>query len=154
VPAGTNEIPTAATLIERLDLANQTTVLRRAADRPDKKSDDLETEFLITSHPVAEWDAATLLQFDRHYRGIESGLHHRLDVSALEDKSRVRHPVAAVNLALFRRTAISFAVHWIRHQPNPRLATTTGFYDAMTANGHRKAFSLVTTRKPTWLPKL
>jgi hypothetical protein len=128
--------------------------LRRVSDRPDKKGDEIKTEFLITSHPVRQWDATTLLQFDRNYWGIESGLHHRLDVSALEDKSRVRHPVAAVNLSMFRRAANSFAVHWILRQPNPRLATTTGFYDAMTANGHRKAFSLVTTSKPTWLPNL
>jgi hypothetical protein len=30
----------------------------------------------------------------------------------------------------------------------------SGFYDAMAANQNRKAFSLVTTSYPSWLPKL
>lgn len=134
--------------------AAQAAILKRATDRPDKKDDDLEVEFLITSHPGNQWNAEKLLQTDRHYWGIESGLHHRLDVSALEDKSRVHRPTNAWNLALFRRAANSFAVHWIQRMPNPRQATTPGFYDHMTANGHRKAFSLVTVRKSRWLPEL
>ena len=66
----------------------------------------------------------------------------------------MRTPTAAFNLCLFRRAGISLAIHWILRQPNKRLATTTGFYDAMRANGSRKAFSLVTVRNPSWLPKM
>lgn len=133
--------------------AVQAAELLRASDRKDCKGDELEREYLLTSLSPCELNATEMLKLDREYWGIESGLHQRLDVSSLEDKSRVRNPRAAFNLGLFRRAAISFAVHWLQRQPNKRLATTTGFYDAMRANGTQKAFSLVTVRKPTWLPK-
>jgi len=93
-----------------------------------------------------------MLRLDRDYWGIESGLHQRLDVSAQEDKSRVRTPKAAFNLCLFRRAATSFAIHWIQRQHNKRAATTSGFYEAMAAKNARKAFSLVTVKNPSWLP--
>ena len=124
----------------------------RASDRHDRKGDEVERELLITSLSLEELNAQDMLRLDRKYWGIENGLHQRLDVSSLEDKSRVRNPLAVFNLGLFRRAAISFAIHWIQRQSNKRLATTTGFYDEMRANGARKAFSLVTVAKPTWLP--
>ena len=43
-----------------------------------------------------------MLQSDRRYWGIETGLHLRLDVSAGEDRSRVSNPANALNLALTR----------------------------------------------------
>ena len=134
--------------------AAQAAHVLRASDRPDKKSDKLEDEFLITSHPRLAWSAQVLQKADRDYWGIESGLHHRLDVSALEDKSRVRHPTAAWNLALFRRAANSFAVYWIQHGPVKSKATLKDFYDAMKAKGVRKAFSVVTIKNPSWLRKM
>lgn len=134
--------------------AAQAAHVLRASDRPDKKSDKLEDEFLITSHPCLAWSAQVLHKADRDYWGIESGLHHRLDVSALEDKSRVRHPTAAWNLALFRRAANSFAVYWIQRVPGTRQATLRDFYDNMRAKGARKAFSIVTVKNPSWLRKM
>lgn len=137
--------------------AQQAGELRRFLDRPRKpnaqKEPQVEQEFLLTSLAPPELNAAAMLQLDREYWGIENGLHLRLDVTGPEDKSRVRTRTAAFTLCLFRRAAISFAVHWIQRQPNKRLATTQGFYDEMSANCHRKAFSLVTARKPTWIPK-
>ena len=138
--------------------AQQAAELRRFIDRPskakkDKKKDGVEREFLLTSLTHEELDAVEMLDWDREYWGVENGLHLRLDVSGQEDKSRVRTRSAAFNLALFRRVAISFAVHWIQRQPNKRLATTQGFYDEMRAKGSRKAFSLVTARKPSWIPR-
>lgn len=137
--------------------AEQAAELRRFIDRPIKpnatKEPSVEQEFLLTSLPPAELSASDMLDWDRAYWGIESGMHLRLDVSGQEDKSRVRTRQSAFNLCLFRRAANSFAVHWIQHQPNPRLATTQGFYDEMSANGSRKAFSLATARKPSWIPR-
>ena len=72
-----------------------------------------------------------MLQADRRYWGIETGLHLRLDVSAGEDRSRVRHRTSALNLGMMRRAVISVAVHWIRQCRNPRKATTSGFFDFM-----------------------
>jgi hypothetical protein len=137
--------------------AQQAAELRRFIDRPAKpnakKEEKVEREFLLTSLAPSELDTRGMLRLDRDYWGIENGLHLRLDVAGQEDKSRLHTRSSAFALCLFRRAANSFAVRWIQHQPNPRLATTQGFYDAMAAKGHRKAFSLVTTRKPSWIPR-
>jgi len=87
-----------------------------------------------------------MLQADRGHWGIETSLHLRLDVIAGEDRSRVRHPTSALNLAMIRRAVVSIAVSWIRKCPNPRKATLSGFFDCMAAKQSRKAFSLVTAR--------
>jgi hypothetical protein len=137
--------------------AEQAAELLRFIDRPIKSNatqePSVEQEFLLTSLPATELHAGDMLDWDRAYWGIENGMHLRLDVSGQEDKSRVRTRSSVFNLCLFRRAANSFAVHWIQHQPNPRLATTQGFYDDMSSNGRRKAFSLVTARKPNWIPR-
>jgi hypothetical protein len=97
-------------------------------------------------------NAQQMLVADRNYWGIENGLHQRLDVIAGEDRSRVRHRNAALNLAVIRRAVVSVAVHWIRHCKNPRQATLSGFYDWMSAENNKKALKLVTVSKPSWLP--
>lgn len=130
----------------------QAAELLRFCDRKSNREEAVEREYLLTSLAAHELTASDMLALDREYWGVESGLHHRLDVGAYEDKSRVRTPKAAFNLCLFRRAANSFAVHWIMRQPNKRLATTTGFYDAMRAKNYQKAFSVVTVRKSRWLP--
>jgi hypothetical protein len=120
--------------------------LTRCFDSPNRPAEKIETEYLLTSLPKAKLSARQMLQADRRYWGIETGLHLRLDVSAGEDRSRVRNPTSALNLAMIRRAVISVAVHWIRKCPNPRKATTNGFFDCMSANQRKKAFSLVTAR--------
>jgi len=95
-----------------------------------------------------------MYQADRRYWGIENGLHLRLDVSAGEDRSRVRHRQATLNLAMIRRAVVSVAVRWIQRCGNRRQATLQGFFDFMAANHAQKAFALVTASKPDWLPKL
>ena len=92
-----------------------------------------------------------MLQADRGHWGIETGLHLRLDVIAGEDRSRVRLPNSALNLAMIRRAVVSIAVAWIRKCPNPRKATLSGFFDCMAAKQSQKAFSLVTARYSTAL---
>lgn len=137
--------------------AQQAAEMHRFIDRPVKTNakdkPEVEQEFLITSLTADELNASQMLQLDRDYWGIENGLHLRLDVSGQEDKSRVRTRQSVFNLCLFRRAANSLAVHWIKRQSNKRLATTNGFYDEMSAKGHRKAFSLVTACKPNWIPR-
>jgi hypothetical protein len=126
--------------------------LTRCIDSDRHPADSLETEWLITSRPANTLCAEQMLTADRRYWGIETGLHLRLDGSAGEDRSRVRHPVSALNLAMLRRAVVSVAVHWIRHCRNPRQATLSGFFDFMAVHHSRKAFSLVTTSRPSWLP--
>lgn len=112
----------------------------------------METEWLITSRPADAFSAERMLAADRRYWGIETGLHLRLDVTAGEDRSRVRHPTSALNLALIRRAVVSMAVHWIRRCRNQRHATLRGFFDFMAEHHARKAFSLVTVCRASWLP--
>lgn len=88
-----------------------------------------------------------MLREDRQYWGIETGLHLRLDVIAGEDRSRVRHRNAVMNLAVIRRAVVSLAVDWSRRQPNRRQASMSGFYDFMSSRGSKMAFKLVTASK-------
>lgn len=67
------------------------------------------------------------LKLKRGYWIIESRLHHALDVTLAEDRSRVRHPKAAFALCLFRRVVVSFAQVWLDQcrKANPRSRATT-----------------------------
>jgi len=132
--------------------AQQAAKLQQAIDDPGKPAASFKEFFLLSTHTIRDYDAGALLDDKRGYWGIENRLHQRLDVIALEDKSRVRTLNAAWNLAMFRRLSVSFAIHWTRHQRNPRQATLTGFYDAMKANRSQIAFNLITAAHPVWLP--
>ena len=127
--------------------------LMRFVDRRDAKSEEVEIEWLVSSRPTERLSAAAMLAADRDYWGIENGLHLRLDGAAREDASRVRHPVNSWNLGMIRRATMSLALTWIAHCRDKRQATLQGFYDAMAVGNARKAFSLVTVSKPSWLPK-
>jgi hypothetical protein len=131
----------------------QAAKLQQAIDDPSKPNASFKEFFLLTSHDPRRYDAEALLGDKRGYWGIENGSHQRLDVIALEDKSRVRTLKSAWNLAMFRRLTVSLAVHWSRKQRDPRKATLSGFYDAMKADRGRLAFNLVTAENPSWLPK-
>jgi hypothetical protein len=126
--------------------------LTRCLDSDRRPALSVQTEWLLTSRPAAALPAAPMLAADRRYWGIETGLHLRLDVSAGEDRSRVRHPVSVLNLAMIRRAVVSVAVHWIQRCRKPRRATLRGFFDFMAARNARKAFSLLTACHSSWLP--
>jgi predicted transposase YbfD/YdcC len=126
--------------------------LTRCFDSQKRPAENIETEYLLCSRPSAGLSAEQMLQADRRYWGIETGLHLRLDVIAGEDRSRVRHRTAAFNLGMMRRAVVSVAVHWIKKCPNPRKATMSGFFDFMSAKQSQKAFSLVTASHSSWLP--
>jgi len=125
--------------------------LTRCVDSLKRPAQQIDTEYLLTSRAPAALAPAAMLQADRDYWGIETGLHLRLDVSAGEDRSRVRHRTSALNLAMLRRAALSVAVHWIQRARPRRHATTRGFFDRMAAGQARKAFSLLTARHSTAL---
>ena len=133
--------------------AEQGARLTRCVDSSRKPAREIETEYLLSSRPAAQMNAQQMLKADRRYWGIETGLHLRLDVIAGEDRSRVRNRNAVMNLAVIRRAVVSVAVHWIRHCRDRRRASMSGFYDFMSAQGGKKALSLVTASKPKWLPE-
>ena len=64
---------------------------------------EVESVWIITSLTSAQANPARLLELVRRYWTIENGTHYRFDVSAGEDRCRVRHPVAATVLGLLRR---------------------------------------------------
>lgn len=126
---------------------------KEKADRPQAKPVEIEAEWLLSSRPVRILSAEQMLAADRGYWGIENGLHLRLDGSGGEDRSRVRTPASVLNLAMIRRATMSLAIHWIQRCRNQRQATLQGFYDFMSSKNARKAFSLVTASKTSWLPQ-
>jgi len=132
--------------------AEQAAQLTRSIQIPGQPAKDPEIEYLVTSRPRTQMNAEQMLSSDRNYWGIENGLHQRLDVIAGEDRSRVRNK-RAFNLAVIRRAIVSVAVRWIRHCPDKRRATMSGFYDFMSAENGKKALKLVTASKPSWLNK-
>lgn len=134
--------------------AEQAARLTRCIDSQKNPAEKVETEFLITSRPAAQMSAEQMLWQDRQYWGIETGLHLRLDVIAGEDRSRVRHRNAALNLAVIRRAVVSIAVAWSRRQTNRRQATMSGFYDFMSAKNSKRAFRIVNPSKHLRLSNL
>lgn len=81
--------------------------LRRRVRRNGKKSTELV--YLISSLTLEQLNALGWLKLKRGYWVIESRLHHALDVSLDEDRSRVRNPNAALVLGMFRRLTVSVA---------------------------------------------
>jgi hypothetical protein len=72
-----------------------------------------ETVYLISSLTLEQLDARRWIRLKRGYWVIESRLHHALDISLDEDRSRVRHPQAALVLGMFRRLVVSVANAWL-----------------------------------------
>lgn len=68
--------------------------------------------YLITSLNLDQLQALGWLKLKRGYWVIESRLHHILDVTMDEDRSRVGQPNSALVRGRFRRVAVSFALAW------------------------------------------
>ena len=67
----------------------------------------VEVQYLITSVPRDQADAATLLRWTRGHWGIENRLHYVRDVTMGEDADRTRSGSAPQVLAALRNAAIS-----------------------------------------------
>jgi hypothetical protein len=91
----------------------------------------VETVWLITSLSREQADAARLLELARQYWSIENGTHYRLDVSAGEDRCRVRHPVATTALGILRRAVQGEYRAWARRQRKARHSTCPAFQEKM-----------------------
>ena len=93
---------------------------------------EVETVWIITSLTAEQADAARLLELVRLYWSIENGTHYPLDVSAGEDRCRVRHPVSVTVLGILRRAVQGEYRAWARGQPRPRDRTFPTFRDKMS----------------------
>ena len=105
---------------------------------------ETETVWLITSLSPEEASAERLLELARAYWGIENGTHRPLDTVSDEDRCRVRHPVAATVLGLFRRLLHGEARAWARRQTRARDRTLPTFL-ARHDNDRAARFRLLLT---------
>jgi hypothetical protein len=93
---------------------------------------EVETVWVITSLTAKQADLHRLWELARQYWSIENGTHYPLDVSAGEDRCRVRHPVAATVLGILRRAVQGEARAWARRQPRARDRTCPTFLAKMS----------------------
>ena len=104
----------------------------RSHPRTQGGQQEVETVWLITSLSSEPASAARWLELARQYWSIENGRHYRLDVSAAEDRCRVRHPVAATVLGTLRRAAQGDYRDWARRQRRARESTCPAFKGKMS----------------------
>lgn len=127
--------------------------LKRRVRRHGQKS--TETVYLISSLTPEQLDARGWLRLKRGYWVIESRLHHALDVSLDEDRSRVRQPNAALLLGLFRRLVVSVAQAAIAHAQTKKTRWTVRRYQQRFAHRHggsQRLQALVFAEAPrSWL---
>ena len=109
--------------------------------------DQPDPQYLLTSRQSKRLPASQWLAGQRDYWGVEAGLHQRLDISADEDRSRVRHRNAAWILGMFRRITVSLFMHWRAQNPRRAKATLRDFHEEMGLEHQRRAFALVNSKK-------
>jgi predicted transposase YbfD/YdcC len=111
----------------------------------DKGKCSLETVYYVSSLPLVPQNAMALLLLIRSYWGIESGHHYRLDVTAMEDASRVRHRNSLRVLGQVRRIVMGFFYAWRAARKNKRQSTLKDFHDTMDRHQHREAWRFLQT---------
>jgi hypothetical protein len=89
--------------------------------------EEVETVWIISSLGPEKAGAARLLELARQYWSIEKGTHHRLDVSAGEDRCRVRHPVATTVLGILRRAVQGEYRAWAKPPAQSQRQHLSGF---------------------------
>ena len=97
-----------------------------------------------------------MLALKRGYWVVESRLHHCLDISLQEDRSRVRTPKAARVLGSIRRVVLSLAnaaVDWARKKnPKTKCNTKTFQQRFRSARGGRERLqALIFAKNPNVL---
>ena len=130
--------------------------LTRRVRRRGKKT--TETVYLISSLTLEQLDAAGWLKLKRGYWVIESRLHHALDISLDEDRSRVRHTNAALVLGMFRRLVVSVAQAAIAQVQTKKTRWSVRRYQQRFAHrdgGAQRLQALIFAKSPiSWcLPK-
>lgn len=121
-----------------VELTREVTILAGKA----RGKHSLETVYYVSSLPMTPANAMALLLLIRHYWAIEAG-HHRLDVTAKEDASRVRNRNSLLVLGRVRRAMLSIHAAWRSGRKNKRQSTLKDFYDEMNRHQHRAAWRLI-----------
>ena len=124
--------------------------LRRRVRRNGKTSTELV--YLISSLTLEELNALGWIKLKRGYCVIESRLHHALDVSLDEDRSRVRNTNAALILGMFRRLVVSVAQAAVAQVQSPKTRWSVRRYQQQFARrdgGLQRLHALVFAKNPT-----
>ena len=98
----------------------------------DKGKCSRETVYYVSSLPLIP-QRAMLLLLIRSYWGIETGHHARLDVTAMEDASRVRHRNSLCVLGQVRRIVMGLYYAWRDTRTNKRQSTLKDFHWSRSA---------------------
>ncbi len=127
--------------------------LQRRVRRKGNKS--TETVYLISSLTLEQLDALGWIKLKRGYWVIESRLHHALDVSLDEDRSRTRNPNAALILGMFRRLVVSIAQAAIKEVQTKKTRWSVRRYQQRFAHrdgGPERLRALVFAKNPSsWM---
>ena len=110
-----------------------------------------ETVYLISSLTLEQLNALGWIKLKRGYWVIESRLHHALDVSLDEDRSRVRNANAALVLGMFRRLVVSVAQAAIQQVQTKKTRWSVRRYQQQFARrngGPQRLHALVLAKSP------
>ncbi len=115
-----------------------------------------ETVYLISSLTWEQLQAEGLLSLKRGYWVLESRLHHCLDITLQEDRSRVRHSGAARVLGTIRRVVVSLANAAVNRARKKTLKTkciTASFQKQFRSSrgGRQRLQALVSAKYPNAL---
>jgi hypothetical protein len=85
------------------------TIVKIRSTRTEKKSGSKSTEdrYYLSSQQPGERTPEDWINLSRsHWAGVENRNHWRRDASLGEDRTRLQHPVALINLALLRSVTL------------------------------------------------
>lgn len=83
--------------------------LERYVKRLPTNKESTEVIYGITSCPPTMASAEQLLQWTRHYWGIENGLHYRRDVTLHEDATKISQPSLAQTMAVINNFVVGLS---------------------------------------------
>ena len=115
-----------------------------------------EVIYLLSSLTLEELQALEMLSLKRGYWVIESRLHHCLDITLGEDRSRVRTPQAARVLGTIRRVVVSLAYAAVARarQKNPKTKSNTASFQKRfrsARGGRERLYALISAKSPNVL---
>jgi len=103
--------------------------LERYAKHTKTGKERFKVVYGLTSCDPNMADAEQLLQWTRHYWGIENGLHYRRDVTLCEDATRISEPALAKTMAAIN----NFVIGLTQKLGYPNLAEARRIFDAHIA---------------------
>jgi len=119
-----------------------------------RRQGKLSTEivYLLSSLTLEQLDALGWIKLKRGYWVIESRLHHALEVSLDEERSRVRNPNAALVLGMFGRLVVSVAQAAIAQVQTKKTRWSVRKHQPQSAHrdrGPQRLSALVFAKAPT-----